>query len=103
MKSDMPTILIVDDEEPIRVLLNRILKAAGYSPLPAADGAQARQRLEEHEIELILCDVMMPGESGLDLIRFVRAQYPDTGIVMVTAVDDQETARAVLDVGVYGS
>jgi len=98
----MPTILIVDDEESIRVLLKRILETAGYSTLQAGNGAEARKRLEEHEIELILCDVMMPGESGLDLIRWVKAQYPDTGIVMVTAVDDQKTARAILDVGVYG-
>jgi DNA-binding NarL/FixJ family response regulator len=44
----------------------------------------------------------MPGESGLELVRFVKAEYPHVRIVMVTAVDDQETARAVLNVGVYG-
>jgi DNA-binding NarL/FixJ family response regulator len=102
MNSDMPTILIVDDEEPILVLLKRILEKAGYSVLQAADGAQARDRLKEQDIDLILCDVMMPGESGLDLIRFVKEKYPATGIVMVTAVEDQHTARTILDVGVYG-
>jgi DNA-binding NarL/FixJ family response regulator len=96
------TILIVDDEEPIRTLLKRILETAGYIALQAGNAAEVRELLETHEVALILCDVMMPGESGLDLIRFVKTAYPETGIVMVTAVDDQEIAQAILDVGVYG-
>ena len=98
----VPNILIVDDEQPIRTLLTRILESAAYSVFQAGNGADARQVLEEQDIALLLCDLLMPGESGVDLIRFVKAAYPDTGIVMVTAVDDQETARAILDVGVYG-
>jgi len=98
----MPTILIVDDEESIRVLLKRILETAGYRALQAGNAVEAKELLNEHDIALLLCDVMMPGESGVDLIRFVKEEYPDTGIVMVTAVDDQETAREILDVGVYG-
>jgi DNA-binding NarL/FixJ family response regulator len=98
----MQTILIVDDEEPIRVLLRKMLEKNGHSVLQAADASQARERLQDQDFDLILCDVMMPGESGLDLIRFVKAEYPDTGIVMVTAIEDQKTARTILDVGVYG-
>ncbi len=100
--NNMQTILIVDDEEPIRVLLRKMLEKNGHSVLQAADASQARERLQDQDFDLILCDVMMPGESGLDLIRFVKAEYPDTGIVMVTAIEDQKTARTILDVGVYG-
>jgi DNA-binding NarL/FixJ family response regulator len=98
----MPTILVIDDEDPIRGLLKRILEKNGYFPLLAADAGEARKILEETEVDLILCDVMMPGESGLDLIRSVKKHYPDTGIVMVTAMDDADSAGSALEVGVYG-
>jgi DNA-binding NarL/FixJ family response regulator len=98
----MTTILIVDDEDPVRVLLRRILEDTGHSILLAANASQARQQLKEQDIALILCDVMMPGESGLDLLHFVKRKYPDTGVVMVTAVADTQTARTILDLGVYG-
>jgi DNA-binding NarL/FixJ family response regulator len=98
----MTTILIVDDEDPVRVLLRRILEDTGHLILLAANASQARQQLKEQDIALILCDVMMPGESGLDLLHFVKRKYPDTGVVMVTAVADTQTARTILDLGVYG-
>jgi len=52
--------------------------------------------------ELILCDVAMPGESGIDFIRYVADEYPDTATMMVTAVDDPEIAETALEVGIYG-
>ncbi len=97
-----PTILVIDDEEAIRTLLKRILEQNGYSTLFAGDAGEARKRLKEKAVDLILCDVMMPGESGLDLIRDVKKHYPGTGIVMVTAMDDADTAGTALEVGVYG-
>jgi len=98
----MARILIVGDEEPIRILLKRMLEKTGHSIFLAAEASQALKRLEEEDIALVLCDLVMPGESRLDFIRFVKAAYPDTGIVMVTAVDGQEITRKILDVGVYG-
>jgi CheY-like chemotaxis protein len=59
----MPSILIVDDEEPIRVLLRKMLEETGHSIFLAAEASEARKRLEGQDIDLILCDVMMPGES----------------------------------------
>jgi len=74
-------ILIVDDEEPIRILLKRVLERKGYSLLLAGDAREARSLLRETAVDLLLCDVMMPEESGLDLIRFIKEAYPETGIV----------------------
>lgn len=51
---------------------------------------------------MLLSDIEMPGESGLDLIRSVKTEYPDTAVVMVTVIDDQETARVALKMGIYG-
>ena len=98
----MANILVVDDEESIRYLLNQVLSMGGYECTLAADAAEARKLIKDRDFELILCDVAMPGESGIDFIRYVAAEYPDTAIIMVTAVDDSEIAETALEAGIYG-
>ena len=98
----MANILVVDDEESIRYLLNQVLSMGGYECTLAADAAEARKLIKDRDFELILCDVAMPGESGIDFIRYVVAEYPDTAIIMVTAVDDPEIAETALETGIYG-
>jgi PAS domain S-box-containing protein len=95
-------ILIVDDEASVRKLVRTILGKEGYGCHVATDAEEARSLLREHPFDLVLCDIMMPGESGLSLIRHVSEAFPDTGIVMVTAMDDPETAESALGFGVYG-
>jgi PAS domain S-box-containing protein len=95
-------ILIVDDEPSIRGLLKQLLEKNGYVCTLASDAAQARAYLGNQEFDLLLCDIRMPGESGLNLIRCVRKSYQDTGILMVTCVDDTQKAATALEVGVYG-
>jgi len=97
----MTNILILDDEEPIRNLLRRILEGKGYSCVLAASGEEGRERLKEQHYELILCDIRMPGESGLDFVRYALCEYPETAAVMVTGVDDPLVAGEALLIGVY--
>ncbi|MCJ7687104.1 MAG: response regulator [Desulfobacteraceae bacterium] len=97
----MTKILIVDDEEDIRLLLEQILEQKGYACVLAADAAEARDCLKEHDCDLVLCDINMPGESGLDLIRDVSAKYRDVAVVMVTGIDDPVVAETVFEVGVF--
>ena len=101
-ESNNSNILIVDDEAPIRRLLNRMLSGKGYGCALAEDAAQARALIMQQKFELILCDVNMPGESGLDLIRSVLAERPDTAVLMVTAMDDAELAETAIQIGAYG-
>ena len=61
----MANILVVDDEEQVRRLLNRTLSGTEYTCTLAADGAEARKCLAKQPFDLALCDVNMPGESGL--------------------------------------
>jgi len=100
--SQSKKILVVDDESQARRLLVQILETAGYECMAVKGASQARQRLGEQHFDLLLCDVRMPGESGIDLIRHVAAAYQDTAIVMLTAVDDRDTSGTALDIGVYG-
>jgi putative two-component system response regulator len=95
-------ILVVDDEEPIRDILRRMLMSGGYRCAEARNAQEARDFLEEQAFDLVLCDMKMPGESGLDLIRHVSRRYPDTATIMVTAIDDREVANAALETGAYG-
>ena len=95
-------ILIVDDEEPIRRLLGYLLEPHGYKVALAGEAREARQRMESGSYALVLCDVNMPGESGMDLIRHILPQSPRTGVVMLTGLDSPVLANAALDMGAFG-
>jgi putative two-component system response regulator len=98
-----PRILIVDDEETVRKHLSRLLTMHGYDCTAAGDAQEARRHLAHKHFALVLCDVNMPGESGLDLTKHILLQeYPFTAAVMVTGVDDPLIANIALKIGAYG-
>jgi putative two-component system response regulator len=99
---DNRSILIVDDEEPIRRLLGYLLQSHGYTVALAADAREARQRLDDAPYALMLCDVNMPGESGMDLVRSMLGEHPHTAAIMVTGLDSSVLANAALDMGAFG-
>jgi len=98
----MTKILVVDDEEPIRRLLSRLLDMKGYQCTLASNAAEARNCIRDQNFDLILCDLNMPGEPGMDFIRYTLAEYQETAVVMVTAIDDHEIAETALEIGAYG-
>ena len=95
-------VLVVDDDPATRRLLGRILSGAGYEWAEAADSEQAYGALNDHDFALILSDVKMPGDSGLNLVKHVLAEHPDVAVVMVTCIDDPALAALALDYGAYG-
>ncbi|MBI5487936.1 MAG: response regulator [Deltaproteobacteria bacterium] len=95
-------ILVVDDEEPIRRALGRVLDREGHRCTLAADAGEAHRLLDEGPFSLILSDVNMPGESGMELLRHVLTEHRDVAAVMVTGVDDPRLARMALELGAYG-
>ncbi len=94
-------ILIVDDEKPIRQILRRVLEAE-HSVDEADSVDQARRVLTETAFDLILCDINLSGESGLDLLRSVAGALGDTAVVMVTGIDDPKVAEEAFAMGAYG-
>ncbi len=96
------TILIVDDEPAIRKLLKRFLTEAGYECHVADSVEAARQILATRPFDLLLSDLMMPGESGLELIRYAKEHYPQTGRVIISGYGTPEVSNEVIHVGVYG-
>jgi putative two-component system response regulator len=95
-------ILIVDDEAPMRALLARLLGLRGYDCLTAASPQEGRRVLEAEPVALVLTDANMPGGSGFDFANDVVLSYPDTAVLMVTGLDDRDSAEEALERGAYG-
>ena len=95
----MTRILIVDDEETIRLALRKFLRSRGYEVEIAGSGEQALQILNKGSFSLMLCDVRMPGMTGVQLVPQARMQDQDLAIIMLTAVNDAATATEVLSAG----
>jgi len=92
-------ILIVDDEETIRLALRKFLRSRGYEVEIAGSGEQAMQILNNGSFSLMLCDVRMPGMTGVQLVPLARERDQDLAIIMLTAVNDAATATEVLSAG----
>jgi putative two-component system response regulator len=95
-------ILIVDDDDQVRRLLASILGHEGYRCTLADDAAAARDALARAPYDLILCDVTMPGESGLDLVEAVIGRYAHMAAVVVSGIDDVALADRAMRSGAYG-
>ncbi len=95
------TVLVVGDEEPVRSLLQEALQDAGYDVLAAANGQQALDAMAAREIDAALLDIRMPGLSGLAVLQELQQRYPDTSVIMLTAVGDTETAVGAMKSGAY--
>lgn len=85
-------ILIVDDETTIRRLLRQKLSRQGYNCEEAGSAEQALSKLAMEPIELLILDVNMPGRSGMEVLPEIKAKYPNTMVVMATAVAETSVA-----------
>ena len=93
------SVLVVDDEEPIRNALKKFLAQQQFEVYTAASGEEALEQLARHKISLMLCDVRMPGISGLDLVPRAIESEPDLAILMLTAVNDATNAALCMQRG----
>ena len=93
-----PHLLVVDDDERLRGLLHRYLTSNGYRVTAAADAADARALMKSMAFDLLVLDVMMPGESGMDLTRSLRT-HSQVPILILTARGEPEDRIAGLEVG----
>jgi len=91
-------ILVVDDDPRIRQMLTRYFEQEGYRVSAAADGAAMRAQLKAKPVDVILLDVVMPGEDGLTIAREIRASS-DVGIIMLTGRDEVLDRVVGLEVG----
>lgn len=87
MTDDNPHILVVDDDSRLRELLRRYLVEQGFRVTTARDAGDARERLRSLEFDLLVLDIMMPGETGLDLTRSLR-ETSEVPILLLTAMGE---------------
>ncbi len=92
-------ILVMDDEVDICRLMQRVLEPAGYEVITANDTNQALQLVAQRNPALVLLDIKMPGKSGVEVFHELRTSYPDTGVIMSTAVADVNIAIDILKDG----
>jgi two-component system phosphate regulon response regulator OmpR len=98
LPDDAPHLLVVDDDRAIRDLLSRFLNREGYRVTTADTAADARAKLEGLRFDLLILDVMMPGETGFDLAKSIRASS-GVPILMLTARAEKESRIAGLELG----
>ena len=79
------TILIIDDEEKLRQLLARILQLEGYQLLQAGTIRQGLQLLQQHEVDVVICDVKLPDANGVEAVQQIRERAPLSEIILLTA------------------
>ena len=93
------TLLVVDDSEATREVLQRNLAAAGYKVLTAPGVAEALKVLDRTRVDLVVTDLKMPGVSGMDLVRHVRENLRDTEVMMITGYATVEGAVQAVKTG----
>jgi two-component system, OmpR family, response regulator len=95
----MTRCLLVDDDDEIRTALSEYLQGFGLQVQAVADGVAMRQAFIRETFDIAVLDVMLPGEDGLSLCRWIRAQRPDTAVIMLTAQGDPASRVVGLEFG----
>lgn len=91
--------LVVDDEPRLRQVLLHLMRGDGFRCFEACNGIEALEVLERQPIPLVMSDMRMPRMDGIQLLKRIRQRWPDTAVVMITAVSEVETAVSCLSMG----
>src|SRR5215213_5280904 len=94
-----PFCLIVDDEPRLRQVMVHLMRGDGFQCIEAGNGLEALEQLRKYQVTLVLSDLRMPKMDGFELLREIRSRYPDSAVVMITAVADVEIAVNCLAIG----
>ncbi len=101
VEADAVTVLVVDDEAAHLASIEKILHREGMRALVADSARAAMERVRKHCVHVVLTDLMMPGASGIELIRAIKQMSPDTEVVVMTAYGTVETAVQAMREGAY--
>ena len=96
---DRKNILVVDDEEDLRLLLRSNLEKEKFKVLEASDGIQALEKIQKFDIDCIVLDIMMPGKDGYEVCREIRKNGHTMPIIFLTAKDDEFDEVLGLEMG----
>lgn len=96
----MPRVLVVDDDDAIRDTLYELLSEE-YVCQTAETAEKAFARLEADAYDVVLTDISMPGLSGLELLGHIRQKFPDTPVIIISGISDQEHAHGLIKLGAF--
>lgn len=94
-------VMIVDDEESVRVSFNRYLSSHGFDVLTEEDGGDAISRLRAEAVDVVVADLKMPRVDGLELLRWMHDERPDTPFILLTGYGNDEVERKARELGAY--
>lgn len=100
--SPIESILVIDDEEQVRTILQRILQAEGYPCASAESSEKALDYLQDNPCSLLLADIHMPGLSGLGLLEICRQQWPDTQVIVCSGDNKEDIVLKAFEAGAIG-
>jgi len=94
-------ILVIEDEPSVRLGISCTLEGAGYRITTAEDGADGIKLFEKEDFDVVITDLRLPGADGIEVLKSVKAIYPDTGVIIITAFADVKTAVEAMREGAY--
>jgi DNA-binding NtrC family response regulator len=94
-------ILVVDDEETFRYMLSTLIGGAGYRVDTAQDGIAAINAIQTKPYDIVLCDVKMPKVDGMEVLKFIKTNYANTEVIMLTGTADVRIAVECMKLGAY--
>ncbi|MCH7652188.1 MAG: response regulator [Chloroflexi bacterium] len=92
-------ILVVDDEEPMRKLLDEMLTMFGHEVVTAVDGQDGIERLQEERFDIVISDLSMPKKTGVDVLKAAKSVDPNYPVVIITGYPSPETAEKLIRIG----
>ncbi|MGZ8404492.1 MAG: response regulator [Nitrospira sp.] len=94
----MPSVLVVDDQDQVRQLIRETLEQAGYEVEEASNGKEGVERYRAKSPDLVIMDLLMPDQDGLEAIMTLRREFPDTRVIAMTGASDAIGVLDLLDV-----
>ena len=95
-------LLVVDDEKPIRQMLSAFFGKKGYEVVEASSGEEAIEKVKARKPDIVLLDMNMGGINGIETLKGIFKVYPNLGVVMATADEDDQKVHEAMDLGAYG-
>ncbi len=96
-----PRILLIDDEKLLNEMMQEALRSAGYQVDAAFDGEEGIQKLRSHPYDLILLDIRMPRKDGLEVLQFVRDEFPNIKVVIITGLANKKEIAETVKMGAF--
>lgn len=90
--ADKSRILVVDDEDALRIVLSSELASSGYDVTSASDGEEAVTIIQNKQFELVLLDIKMPKMDGFEVLKFIKKNFPTVKVIMLTGFADLKNA-----------